>query len=107
MTVPRYGSARAVDDAAELDELAWNRSALALAVLGAALLKRLGRDISVHPGEAIVLFIMAIALAVMGLAYARHRRRHERTSRLALEMIAGAAAALGVVAFVIAVVATS
>ena len=106
MTAPLDG-VRAADDAAELDELAWNRSALALAALGVLLLKRLSRDIDVHPGEAIVLLVMAVALAVMGLAYARHRQRHERTSRLALKMISGATAVLGVAAFVLAIVATS
>jgi uncharacterized membrane protein YidH (DUF202 family) len=107
VTVPRSGGARAIDDAAELDELAWNRSALALAALGAVLLKRLSSDLRVHPGEAVVLFVMAIALGVMGMGYERHRRRHERTSRLALKMLAGATAVLGMAAFVIAIVATS
>jgi hypothetical protein len=98
---------RAEDDAAELDELAWNRSACALAALGLLLLKRISSDIRVHPGEAIVLFVMAIALVVIGLAYHRNRQRHDHTSRIALKMIAGATAVLGVAAFVIAVVATS
>ena len=89
------------DEDLERTDLAWDRSALAMAVVGLVLLKQLLPTERAHPLVGWVVLGLALAIALVGFGYRRHRRRLPRSSRLALKLVSAATAVIGVIAFVI------
>jgi uncharacterized membrane protein YidH (DUF202 family) len=93
------------DEDLERTDLAWDRSALAIAVIGLLVLKQVLRVRTGHPFAVGVLeIILAGAVALMGFAYRRHRSRVSFPTRPGLEMVAVATAFVGVAALVLAAV---
>jgi uncharacterized membrane protein YidH (DUF202 family) len=88
----------------ERTDLAWDRSALAMAVLGLVLVKQLIPAQRAHPVVGWIVLGIASAIALVGFAYRRHRSRGDRPSRLALELVSAATAVIGVAAFFVALV---
>jgi uncharacterized membrane protein YidH (DUF202 family) len=86
------------------DELAWDRSALAFAAVGLALITRAGHLGSARPATGWLIVAIATCVAATGIAY-RARRRASADVRAALAQVAAATTALGVVAFVVALLA--
>jgi len=92
------------DEDVERTDLAWDRSALAMAAVGLVLLKQLLPRERAHPAAGWIVLSLALAIALVGFGYRRHRRRLPRPSRLALELVSAATAVVGVAAFVVALV---
>jgi len=89
------------DEDLERTDLAWDRSALAMAVVGLVLLKQLLPTERAQSLVGWVVLGLALAIALVGFGYRRHRHRLPRSSRLALKLVSAATAVIGVVAFVI------
>jgi len=90
------------DEDLERTDLAWDRSALAMAVVGLVLVKQLLPKELAHPAVGWIVIGLAAALGLVGYSYRRHRRRRPRASRLALELVCAATAVVGVIAFLVA-----
>jgi uncharacterized membrane protein YidH (DUF202 family) len=92
----------AADEDVERTDLAWDRSVLAIGVLGLLLLRRLAPLTRARPAEGFVLLAMAGGFALVGAGYRRQRRHRPRASRSALKLVSAATAVVGVAAAVLA-----
>jgi len=92
------------DEDVERTDLAWDRSALAMAAVGLVLLKQVLPEERAHPAVGWTVLALALATALVGFGYRRHRHRLPRPSRLALLLVSAATAVIGVAAFVVALV---
>ncbi len=90
-----------VDEDLERTEFAWDRSALAMAAVALVLLKQILPTERAHPAVGWVVLGLAVATGLVGLGYRRHRHRQPRPSRLALKLVSGATALIGVAAFLV------
>jgi hypothetical protein len=92
------------DEDLERTDLSWDRSALAMGVVGLVLLKQFLPKEKAHPAIAWIVVALALATALVGFGYRRHRHRLASPSRLALKLVSAATAIIGVAAFVVALV---
>ena len=90
-----------VDEDLERTEFAWDRSALAMAAVALVLLKQILPSERAHPAVGWIVLGLAAATGMVGLGYRRHRHRQPRPSRLALKLVSGATAVIGVAAFLV------
>lgn len=86
-------------------ELAWNRSGLAFAAIGLVLLKRVLPDVPARPATAVPLLVGGLLAAVLAVIYREGLRNRTIPRRTELLLAASGAVFLGVLAFVVAVVA--
>jgi len=90
------------DEDLERTDLAWDRSALAMAIVGLVLLKQLLPNERADPAVGWIVLSLAVAIALVAYGYRRHRRRRPRASRTALKLVSAATAVIGVGAFLVA-----
>jgi hypothetical protein len=83
------------------DNLAWDRSALAFAAVGLALIIRAGRLGPARPATGWLIIAIAACVAMTGITY-RTRRRPSADARAVIAQLAVTTTALGIVAFVVA-----
>jgi membrane-associated PAP2 superfamily phosphatase len=101
----RDGPAAGLPDGdVEITDLAWDRSALAMAVVGLLLVKQALPKELAHPAVGWIVIGLAAVLLLVGYSYRRHRRSLDRASRLALRLVSASTAVIGVIAFLVALV---
>jgi hypothetical protein len=83
------------------ENLAWDRSVLTFASVGLALIVRAGHLGPARPATGWVILAIAACVAMTGITY-RARRRVSADARALLAQLAATTAALGIVAFVVA-----
>jgi uncharacterized membrane protein YidH (DUF202 family) len=95
------------DEDVERTDLAWDRSALAMAAVGLVLLKQVLPTERAHPAIGWTVLALALSISLVGVGYRRYRHRLPRPSRLALKLVSAATAVIGVAAFVVALAPSS
>jgi uncharacterized membrane protein YidH (DUF202 family) len=85
-------------------ELAWHRSGLAFAAIGAALLRRELPNVPARPAGAVALIAVGSLAALVAVLYRERLRRHPISRRMEILLVAIGAVGLGMVAFSVSII---